>query len=65
MHSDARWQAVLSMLPAGFELDLTGRSVVGPGCVKSRALAKCREHHSSKLHFRMHEEHAAPAPGDS
>src|SRR5476651_144167 len=35
------------------------------GCVKSRALAKCREHHSSKLHFRMHGEHAAPAPDDS
>src|ERR1700730_12417625 len=38
---------------------------MGPGCVKSRALAKCREHHSSKLHLRMQEEHAAPAPDDS
>jgi DNA-binding winged helix-turn-helix (wHTH) protein len=32
---------------------------------KQIAQAKCREHHSSKLHFRMHEEQAAPAPDDS
>jgi hypothetical protein len=29
------------------------KSALGPGCVKSRARTKCREHNSPKLRFRM------------
>ena len=32
---------------------------IDPGRVKSLVRTKCREHNSSKLHFRMHKEHAA------
>jgi hypothetical protein len=40
------------------------RSAPGPGCVKTRARAKCREHNSSKLHFWMHERRAASVQND-
>jgi hypothetical protein len=44
---------------------LSDQVVNDPDCVKSRAWKKCREHNSSKLDFRMHEEHAVPTWDDS